>query len=178
MNTEGLTPEERRQVDTAIHDAYIADDGTTRPAAEALEEFEHILNDAVQAHNVWPGVLLDRWRREGMRKFIHQRWKELDGRYSFTHKGRSRERTVKRGRQVRDAETGRQVWVQDPLYDFTAADLRRAIAEAKGRISEEQANIATWRALLDLLEVTGCATVRAALEKTGQSLEQYLASAA
>jgi hypothetical protein len=176
--SDDLTPAQRLEVDTAIRDAYMAEDGSTRGHAEAAELFGSFLQDAIQAQRTWPGILLDDWREAGMRKFIHQRWKELDGRFSFTHKGRSRERTVRRGRLVRDGETGREKWVQDALLDFTAADLRRAIAQGQRRIDEERANIATWRALLELLEVTGCTTVRAALDKTGKSLEEYLAGRA
>ena len=170
-----LTPAQRIEVEAAIRDAYIADDGSTRSHSEAAEVFDHILTDAIQALRTWPGVLLDSWRAVGMKKFIRDRWKELDGHYGFTHKGRFRERTIRRGRLIRDGDTGRTKWVQDPLYDFTASDLRRSIAEAQGRIDEERANIATWRALLDLLEVTGCSTVRAALDQVGKTLEEYLA---
>lgn len=173
--SEDLTPAERLEIDTAIRDAYMAEDGSTRSHAEAVEVFGRALTDAIQAHRSWPGVLLDAWRMAGMRKYIRERWKYLDGHYSFTHKGRSRERTIRRGRLARDGDTGRTKWVQDSLLDFTAADLRAAIAQGQRRIDEERANIATWRALLDLLEVTGCSTVRAALAKVGKSLEEYLA---
>lgn len=176
--SDDLTPAQRIEVEAAIRDAYVAADGSTRSHAEAVEIFDRILMDAVQAQRTWPGILLDSWRMAGMRNYIKAHWKELDGRYGFTHKGRSRTRTIRRGRLVRDQETGREVWIQDALYDFTAMDLRRSIAQAQGRIDEERANIATWRALLDLLEVTGCVTVRAALEQVGKTLEEYLAGRA
>lgn len=172
---EGLTPGERMEVDAAVHDAYVADDGTIRSHAEAAEVFDHLLIDATQAHRRWAGMLMDAWRYAGMKQYIRNRWKELEGRFDFSHKGRTRSRTMRRGTRVRDSETGREWWIQDDLFDFTASRLERAIAECTRRIEEERANIALYRALLDLLEVTGCATVRAALGKTGQTLEEYLA---
>lgn len=168
--------EERAQIDAMVHDAYIREDGSVRTNAEATQEFDRMIADAVQAHREWAGALMDDWRYAGMKRFIHERWKVLEGRFGFAHRGRTRERTLRRGTLRRDEQTGREVWVQDTLLDFTTAALERAIAQCVSRIDEERANIAMYRALLDLLETTQETTVRAALDKADVSLEEYLAS--
>jgi len=175
-NYEDLSPQDRIEIDSMVHDAYMGDDGEIRTNAEAAEVFDGFMSDAVQAHRAWAGILLDAWRHAGMKRFIHDRWKVLEGRYGFMHRGRRHERNLRRGTRVRNQQTGREVWIQEPLLDFTATQLQRAIAECAARIEEEQANIATYRALLDLLEVTGELTVRGALKVQGFSLEDYLAS--
>lgn len=167
---------ERVEVDAMVHDAYVRQDGSIRTNAEAADIFDRFISDAVQAHRGWAGELLDSWRYDGMKRFIHGRWRDLEGRFGFTHKGSRRERSLRRGTRERDPESGREVWIQDSLLDFTAERLERAIAEGVRRIDEERANIAMYRALLDLLEITSESTVRGALKKAGTSLEEYLAN--
>lgn len=170
---ELLTAEERAEVDAAVHDAYTTEDGDVRGHAEAMEEFGRAIADAVQAHRRWPEVLLDAWREEGQRAFLRSRWKDAKV-FGLIHKGRKRTRAERRGVLARSDE-GRQEWRQVSLIDWTADQLQQAIRDCAKRIEEERANVAMYRALLELLTETGQFTVRAALEIRKVSLEDYLA---
>lgn len=171
-----LSPEERVEVEAAVHDAFVRDDDGIRTLMEADAEFDRYVTDAVQAHRPWAALLLDAWRDEGRRAFLKDRWKNSDV-FALTYRGKLRRRQKNRGTQVRDAE-GRQGWVQAPLEFWTADQLRRAISESARRIEEERANIAMYRALLDLLEQTGQATVENGLQIVGMTLQEYLAQQA
>ena len=169
-----LSPEERAEVDAAVHDAYMCDDGTIRPHAEADKRFSHFVDDAIQAHREWPDILIDAWQEEGRRAFLKSRWSNAKI-FDVVHKGKIRKRRERRGTRVRDDDGG-MVWIKEPLVDWTAEQLQAGIREGGGRIEEERVNIAMFRALLDLLEGSGCATPREALEARGMTLEEYLAS--
>lgn len=174
-NFDRLSREERAQVEAAVHDAYVDNEGGIRSHNEADALFDRYIADAVQAHRKWAGVLLDGWRDDGRRAFLRDRWRELAGRFGYLHKGRTRSRTMRRGTRVRH-EDGAQRWVQEALIEWTADQLEAAIKDCAARIDEERANIAMYRALLELLKESGEPTVRLALEAKGVSLEEYLAS--
>lgn len=170
---DALSPEKRAEVYAAIHDAYVREDGTIRPHAEADEIFDSFVADAVQAHRSWAGLLLDEWRDNGRRAFLRDRWRNEET-FNLIHKGRKRRRTERRGTQTRNTD-GLKNWVQMSLLLWTADQLHAAIRECGARIEEERANIAMYRALIELIEETGQYTVQAALDAKGKSLEEYLA---
>ncbi len=169
---DALSPEERAEVHAAIHDAYMREDGTIRPHVEADEIFDGFVADAVQAHRTWAGLLLDEWRDNGRRAFLRDQWRNEEI-FNFIHKGRKRRRTERRGTRVRHPD-GHTVWIQESLFSWTVDQLHAAIRECGARIEEERANIAMYRALIELIEETGQHTVRTALEVRGMSLEDYL----
>ncbi|MDO5535358.1 MAG: hypothetical protein Q4F65_11995 [Propionibacteriaceae bacterium] len=164
--------EERAEIDALIHEAYTDENGETRTHVEAAEEFDRLLTSAVQAHREWAGMLLDDWRYEGMKKFIGDRYKHSEL-FTFTRRDRQVTRTVKRGRVKVDDE-GVKSWHQEPLPGWTRRDLMAAIRAEEGAIADRQANIAMYRALVDLLDDTGAHTVAEALDMRSITLEQYL----
>jgi hypothetical protein len=169
-----LSREEWIEVDAAIHDAHVREDGTIRELGEAEVIFDRFVVDAVQAYRPWAGILLDGWRDEGRKKFVRDRWK--NGKFfSFIDKGKKRRRSERRGTRVRHEE-GHMVWIQGSLLDWTPEQLRSAIRECSNRIEEERVNISIYRSLLDLLEQTQQYTVRAALDARGVTLEEFLAA--
>lgn len=174
MRFGDLTREERAEVDALVHEAYTAADGTTRTHAEAMAQFDRLLASAVQARREWTGVLLDDWREAGMRRFLRDRWKHAEV-FTFAHRGRVRSRTVRRGAFRPDAD-GRVRSTQLALWEWSAEDLRSAIADAARQVAEHQANIALYRDMLGLLDSTGAPTVTAALAERGQSWDEWLAS--
>ncbi len=176
MKFADLSPEERAEVDALVHDAYVQADGEVRTHTEAADEFATSLTSAVQDHRDWAGILLDDWRDRGMRAFLQDRWKHAEI-FGWIHRGKHRSRTERRGTK-RVANDGTHTWVQESLLDWTPDQLRAAIRECRNRIAEEQANIAMYEALLELLRETETYRVRDALDLKGKSLEQYLAERA
>jgi hypothetical protein len=172
MKFANLSPEERAEVDALIHEAYIDGANGYRSHAAALVEFDRLLAGAVQAQRAWAGLLLDDWREAGMRSFLQDRWKH-SALFEFEHHGRRRTRTVNRGVRRPDS-VGRLASTQLPLWEWTADDLRAAIADASRQVAEHQANIALYRDMLTLLEQTGAATFSAALTTAGHSWDDWL----
>lgn len=172
MKFSDLSPEERAEVDALVHEAYTRADGSIRTHAEAVAEFDRSVAQAGQAQREWAGILLDDWRYAGMRTFLHDRWKN-SAMFEFVHRGRARRRTVKRGaRQVDDS--GKPWYTQIPLWDWTADQLREAIADAARQVAEHQANIALYRDMLNLIEQTEAFTFADALEAVGKTWDQFL----
>lgn len=176
MKFSDLSLEERAEVDAFVHEAYTRPDGSTRTHAEALPLFDHLIMSAVQAQREWPGMLLDDWRYAGMREFIKDRWKHSEL-FKFEHRGKIRSRTVRRGAQQIDDE-GKASWSQPELWDFTADQLRSAIADAARQVGEHQANIALYRDLLGLIETYEAFTVAEALDRAGKTWDEFLAERA
>jgi hypothetical protein len=175
MKMSDFTPEEQAEIVSAVHDASVDPDGDVRPLEDARIEFDRYMASAVQAHRAWAAKLLDGWRVDGERAFIkHVRKSDA---FRFAHQGKIRRRSLRRGTRTRD-ESGQPVWVQTEILTWTAAQLENAIKESVRRIDEERANIAMYRALLDLLEETGAVFVNAALEQRDQTLEEFLAERA
>lgn len=175
-NFKDLPPQVRAEIDSAVHDAYVGEDGSIRTHAEASELFDKFIVDAIQAHRQWPGILLDAWRAEGRRRFVRDRWKYSEI-FRWFHKGKQRQRTERRGARHVDDDGG-QRWVQESLFGWDIDKLKDAIVHCVGRIEEERANIAMYRALIDLLEETGSTTVQAGLKAKGTTLEEFLAEKA
>lgn len=172
MKFSDLSPEERAEVDALVHEAYTRPDGSIRPHGEAIGVFDRSITSAVQAQREWPGMLLDDWRYAGMRDFLKDRWKH-SAMFEFIHRGKARRRTVNRGaRQVDD--NGKASFTQIPLWDWTADQLREAIADAAHQMAEHQANIALYRDMLSLIEQTETFTFAAALEAVEKTWDQFL----
>jgi len=167
-----LSPEERAEVDALVHEAYTRPDGSIRTHAEAVVEFDRSIAGAGQAHREWAGLLLDDWRYSGMRDFLKDRWKH-SAMFEFIHRGKARRRTVNRGaRQIDD--NGKAWYTQIPLWDWTADQLREAIADAARQVAEHQANIALYRDMLALIEQTETFTFAAALEAVEKTWDEFL----
>lgn len=173
MKFSDLSPEERAEVDALVHEAYTRPDGSYRNHTEAFAEFDRSISHAGQAHREWAGMLLDEWRYSGMRKFLQDRWTNSEM-FKFDHRGRTRTRTVKRGaRQVSDE--GKVSWYAPPLWEWTADQLRDAIADAARQVAEHQANIALYRDMLGLIEQTEKFTFAEALDAIGKTWDEWLA---
>lgn len=176
MKFSDLSPEERAEVDALVHEAYTRPNGSIRTHLEAVAEFDRLIAQAVQAQRDWPGVLLDDWRHSGMRTFLHDRWKN-SSMFEFMHRGKARRRTVKRGaRQISD--DGKATYTQIPLWDWTASQLREAIADAARQVAEHQANIALYRDMLGLIEQTEAFTFAEALDAVDKTWDEFLAERA
>lgn len=172
MKFSDLSPEERAEVDALVHEAYTRPDGTIRSHDEALALFDRAISTAGQAHREWAGLLLDDWRFSGMRSFLQNRWKH-SSMFEFIHRGKARRRTVNRGaRQVSD--TGKATYTQIPLWDWTADQLREAIADAARQVAEHQANIALYRDMLGLIEQTETFTFIEALGVVDMTWDEFL----
>lgn len=173
MKFSQLSPEERVEVDSLVHDAYTdPETGDVLTHTEALERFGAYMSQAEQARRDWTALLRDDWIDAGMRAFLKDRYKHARI-FEFHHQGRPKSRTERRGTRRVDDE-GNKSWVQQTLIDWTPDQLRAAIRECHSRVAEEQANIAMYQALLELCQETQRYTVRDALEVRGTTLEAYL----
>lgn len=172
MRFNQFSREERAEIDALIHEAYTDPDGGVRTHADAAAAFDRLLTTAVQAHREWAGMLLDDWRFEGMKKFIAERYKHSEL-FTFTRRERQVTRTVKRGRVKVDNE-GKRSWHQEPLPGWTRRDLLDAIRAEERAIADRQANIAMYRALVDLLDETETDTVAEGLAAIGLTMERFL----
>lgn len=165
-----LPVEVRAEIDAKVHDAYLNADGTTRSHTEAQDEFARILSG--QEHQPWVQMLLNGWRQIGMAEFMKDRWKH-SAMFEFTHRGKPHRRSVNRGARQIGAE-GKVSWTQSPLWEWTADQLRDAIAHATQQVAEHQANIALYRDMLTLIEQTETFTFPDALKVNGKTWEQFL----
>lgn len=173
MKFSDLSPEERAEVDALVHEAYTRPDGSIRTHPEAVAEFDRFVAQAGQAQREWAGMLLDDWRYSGMRAFLKDRWTN-SAMFEFEHRGRARRRKVKRGaRQVSDE--GKVSWYAPPLWEWTAEQLRDAIAHAARDVAEHQANIALYRDMIGLIEQTEKFTFAEALDAIGKTWDEWLA---
>lgn len=166
--------EDQAEVDKAIHDAYVAPDGQVRNHADALEAFEPILADAIQAHRGWAMDLEREFLRRGMRTWLIGRRKNSKF-FEFVDRGRKKKRSVNRG-VVRSDDEGVARWTQLELWSWTADDLHAAIAQASRNIEENRANISLYRDMIDLLDQTEAFTFEQALGVVGLTWGQWLAS--
>ena len=147
---EELPVSARAELDAAVRAAYLGSDGKVRTASAAADEFETYLAHATQASAEYVHQLTDSWRRDGMKRFLSQRWSAV--RVDFrSATGESERRPVNRSTRRR-TDAGDQ-WVKEPLQFWTADDLRAGIADAVRRIEAERTTIHTYRLLLDLLSV-------------------------
>lgn len=167
-----FSAEERAEIDALIHDSYTDEDGNTRTHAEAADEFDRRLTNAIQAHREWAGMLLDTWRYDGMKRFIADRYKHSEI-FEFTRKERRVSRTLRRGRRRVD-DNGERTWVQDRFLEFTRADLVEAIKQEAQAIAERKTNLEMYRALVALLDETEASTIAEALTIRGQTLDDFL----
>jgi hypothetical protein len=168
-----LSPEERGEIDTLVHDSYVEPGGRVRTHAEAHGYFSMLVSQAVQAHRDWAEQLLDQWREDGERAFMQSRWKSLRSYFEFQQEGKKRTRTVNRG-ILRTGDDGGAHYVQDALWDATADELRQMIKEARMQIAEHQANIALYQDMLDLIQVHEVFTFREALEAESLTWGEFL----
>ncbi len=173
MKFSDLSPEERAEVDALVHEAYTAPDGSYRSHADAAEVFGSLITQAVQAHRDWAGILLDSWREAGARAFVQDRWKKAEI-FKFWHRGKTKRRTVRRGVRRVD-KSGVASYTQIPLWEWSADDLRNAIADAARQVAEHQANLALYRDMLSLIEQTETFTFGDALEASDKTWDEFLA---
>jgi hypothetical protein len=68
-------------------------------------------------------------------------------------------------------------WRQQDLVLWDEHDLQAGIAESVKRLEAERDTIRLYRALLDLLERTGCRLVQEALDAEGLTLDQFTEAA-
>ena len=174
---EDLSAEARVELDNAVRDAFLAEDGSTRTTTQAAEEFEAFVSTATQAGREYMHELLDTWRRNGIRSFVQTRWSAMQRvRMVDPTTGKTIPRPGNRGRKETSAD-GAVTWVKETLMLWTADDLRAGIEECLARINSERITIANYRALLALLdEHPSVQFVHEALSEAGVSLDEYLAA--
>lgn len=168
-----LSIEERAEYDALVFEAGFDQVGRRRPSHEIGDHFHELLLNAIQAKRPWAQWVMDEDARAGHIR----RFKAWDRTRHPVHT-RDGDRVVRSsGVQAvrrRDAETEAMFWQDVELEDMTPADLDSVIAGMDSKIAPLVFNREIARSLRALVEQTGAATVREALNLRGTSMDDYL----
>lgn len=171
-----LTAVERAEIDQAVGDSFAREDGSVRTLTEATEHFLMFIASATQAHRSYADALRSEWETVGAARFLRDRRKSTQVTFRGEH-GEPVRRSSMRGTRI-VTSSGGEVWIQEDIHIHTREMLEQGIRDAAAQIDSVRITIATYRALLALLDEHPSARfVADALAERGTTLDEYLAAA-